>query len=72
MKKLTDAELKENDITIYIPEGAQLPEEIRKHLTLYIGTFCRHKKTKKAYTKYTLPAYLVRQWLKEYSHLLKP
>lgn len=72
MKKLTDQELKENDITIYIPEGAILPEEIRNYLALYIGTPCRHKKTKKAYTKYTLPAYQVRQWLKEYSHLLNP
>ena len=62
MKKLADEELSENDITIYIPFDADIPDEVKNELRYFGGVEVMNKKTGKMYTKYTVPAYRAREW----------
>lgn len=70
--KLTDEQLREPDVTIYIPDGLEVPYWVGKTLEHYTGASVNEAKTGKPFTKYTLPAYLVRQWLEEYKNQLVP
>jgi hypothetical protein len=68
MKKLTEAELSEPLVEYIVPDGTPLPEEITKTLELYIGKRVTNGRTNG--TKYNIPAYLMREWLAKYSHVL--
>lgn len=63
MRKLTDAELREPDVTLVIPEGRywRLPKIIMDDLRLYGGRFQDGNVVVK------VPAYMYRQW----THLLQ-
>lgn len=57
-RRLTADELSEPDVTLEIPyrKFAALPEQVRKHLELYMPT------ERGGLLIYTVPAYLAREW----------
>lgn len=66
MKKLTDEELREPDVEYIVPDGTELPDEIRQILRLYIGKTVVNRTNGQRGTRYSIPAYLAREWLSEY------
>lgn len=66
MKKLTPKEMRE--VEYIVPDGTNLPEEIIKTLDLYIGVRVTNGIQKG--TKYTIPVYLMREWLSKYAFAL--
>ena len=57
-RRLTDEELREPDVTFQIlyPKFEDLPDEVRKHLELYLP------QERGGALIYTVPAYLAREW----------
>jgi len=49
-----------------VPDGLELPREVRSTLTHYIGVRVTNRKTGESGTKYVIPAYLMREWLEKY------
>lgn len=55
MRRLTQAELAEPDITVIIPDNADLPREVKLTLDCFVGKYV------KGGVSYSLPAYLARE-----------
>jgi len=63
-RRITDEEMREPDVEYIVPDGLELPHEVRATLEFYVGKRVRNKKT--SGTKYRIPAYLMREWLEKY------
>jgi len=67
MKRLTVQELIEPPIEYVVPDGTQLPDEIRYILRLYTGVSVTNTKTGQTGTRYIIPQHLMREWLAKYA-----
>jgi hypothetical protein len=66
MRKLTNEELRTPNVEYLVPDGTPLPDEIRVILKHYIGEPLYNTRTKRFYTRYSIPAYLAHDWLTRY------
>jgi hypothetical protein len=58
--------MREPDVEYIVPDGLELPREVRSTLTHYIGVRVTNRKTGESGTKFVIPAYLMREWLEKY------
>lgn len=65
-RRITEEEMREPDVEYTVPDGLELPHEVRVTLTHYIGRRVTNKETGEGGTKYVIPAYLMREWLEKY------
>lgn len=65
-RRITEEEMREPDVEYIVPDGLELPREVRSTLTHYIGVRVTNRKTGESGTKYVIPAYLMREWLEKY------
>lgn len=67
-RRITEEEMREPDVEYIVPDGLELPREVRSALTHYIGVRVTNGKTGQSGTKYIIPAYLMREWLEKYQN----
>jgi hypothetical protein len=65
-RQITVEEMQEPDVDYILPDGMKIPKGLRKELEHRVGTRVHNAQTGKAGTKYRIPAYLMRDWLKEF------
>jgi hypothetical protein len=66
MKQLTPDEITEPSVEYIVHSRIRLPDEVRQTLEHFVGVPVRNSTTGETGTRYSIPAYLAREWLKKY------
>jgi hypothetical protein len=53
-------------VDMIIPDGTELPIEVRQYLALYDGKRMQHTQSGEKATRYTIPRYMMVEWLGRY------
>jgi hypothetical protein len=66
MRRLTTQEIIEPNVEYIVPSGTELPDDVKWTLQFYAGVRVTNTQTGQTGTRYSIPQYLMREWLAKF------